>query len=93
MPPPKKMSHQDEFQSSYDIVEAIPVVFLILLLVAAKEIFYGHILLGLPRRQRHIKVSNHIFREWAMFVVNILAFVFTFYSLVRTAKHHGKVLF
>lgn len=32
-------------------------------------------------------------REWAMFVVNILAFVFTFYSLVRTARYHGKVLF
>lgn len=28
-----------------------------------------------------------------MFVLNIAAFLFTFYSLVRTAKHHGKVLF
>ncbi len=28
-----------------------------------------------------------------MFIVNIIAFVFTFYSLIRTAKYHGKVLF
>jgi hypothetical protein len=28
-----------------------------------------------------------------MFILNICAFVFTFYSLVRTAKYHGKVLF
>lgn len=28
-----------------------------------------------------------------MFIVNIAAFVFTFYSLIRTAKYHGKVLF
>lgn len=28
-----------------------------------------------------------------MFVVNILAFIFTFYSLVRTARYHGKVMF
>lgn len=89
----KKMPHQDEFLSSYVIVDAIPVTFLILILVVAKEIFYGHILLGLPRRKRHIEVTNHILREWTMFIVNILAFVFTFYSLVRTAKHHGKVLF
>lgn len=28
-----------------------------------------------------------------MFVINILAVFFTSYCLVKTAKHHGKILF
>lgn len=28
-----------------------------------------------------------------MFIINIAAFIFTFYSLIRTAKYHGKALF
>jgi len=28
-----------------------------------------------------------------MFIVNALAFIFTSYSLYRTAKYHGRVLF
>lgn len=32
-------------------------------------------------------------REWAMFIVNILAFCFATYSLYRTAHFHGKVMF
>ena len=36
---------------------------------------------------------NDIGREWAMFIINLLAFLFTAYALVRTARHHRQFVF